>query len=117
MSVNGRGGSLRDLTGQREPPRPAPLDSEIDRIFREAAQAQRAPQTDRKDTTVEQPLADIHGPRDVARRIKALQAEGVTQLTDAAAIKAMKPAQIVEAQRAGRLLTYMTGIGAADENG
>lgn len=55
-------------------------------------------------------LSDMHGPADIPRRIKALARDGVKQLTDPAVIKAMKPAEIVAAQRDGRLLQYMSGI-------
>lgn len=96
-----------------EPPEPPRLNTsgDIDRIFRQAEQAQRAQQQPGKDSTMTAtgPLSDLHGPRDVANRIKSLAADGVTQLTRAD-LKAMKPEEIVQAQRGGRLLQAMSGI-------
>lgn len=86
--------------------------SSLDRIFRQAEQAQRAQQQPGKDSstmTATGNLSDLHGPRDVANRIKSLAADGVTQLTQAD-LKAMKPEEIVQAQRDGRLLQAMSGI-------
>jgi hypothetical protein len=93
-----------------EPPRIYTADS-IDKIFRQAEQAQRAQQQPGKDSTMTAtgPLSDLHGPRDVANRIKGLADAGVAQLTRAD-LKAMKPEEIVQAQRDGRLLQAMSGI-------
>lgn len=55
-------------------------------------------------------IRDIHVAADIPNRIATLQREGIRQLTDPAAIKAMKPAEIEQARRDGRLLAYMSGI-------
>ncbi len=94
---------------RQDPPPRRDLGGDIDRIFREADQANRAQQLG-KDTAMTQTgnLSDLHGPRDVANRIASLERDGVTQLTDPAVIKAMKADELVAAQREGRLLEYMS---------
>lgn len=95
--------SLRNWPKPEPPPQPS-VESGIDRVFRDAARAARQ-QHDRKDTPVQGD--GIHSMADIPGRIAALEAEGVTQLT-AADVKAMKPEEIVAAQREGRLLAYVS---------
>lgn len=99
-----------------EPPEPPRLNTsgDIDRIFRQAEQAQRAQQQPRKDGPMTQrgALSDLHTHRDVANRIASLKASGIEQITDRAALKAMKPEEITQAQRDGRLLQMTSGITA-----
>ena len=89
-------------------------ESAIDRIFRAAERTQQQPPQPGKGSTMtgRGNLSDLHNSADVARRIAGLEQQGITQLTDPAKIKEMKPAEIVAAQREGRLLQYMTGITA-----
>lgn len=101
--------SLRDWPKPEPPPRPS-LGSALDKTFRDIAADQRQPPQPGKDMTVQRSEAtsDIHNAGDVASRIASLERDGVTQLTDPAAIKAMKPAEVVRAQREGRLLQYLS---------
>jgi hypothetical protein len=108
------GFSLRDFNGPPEPPPRRSLESGIDQVFRDA---ERAAATERNTPVRSEATADIHGPADVAKRIASLKRDGVEQLTDPAVIKAMKPEQIVQAQREGRLMTYMSGITAPASEG
>jgi len=104
-------GSLRNRSKPEPQPRPS-LESGIDKIFRDAERAA----TERSTPVTSEATADIHGPADIAKRITSLKRNGVEQITDPAAVKAMKPDQIVQAQRDGRLLQYMTGIEPASED-
>lgn len=100
-----------------EPPEPPRLPDTADAIDRIMQQPAAAPHHGEDMPVRSEATADIHGPADVANRIASLKRDGVEQLTDPAAIKAMKPEQVVQAQREGRLMTYMTGITAPASDG
>jgi hypothetical protein len=101
--------SLRPSHEPPEPPRLPDTADAIDRIMRQPAAPPQTADHGKDKPVRSEATADIHGPADIANRIKNLAAHGVTQL-GAADVKAMSPEQIVQAQRDGRLMQYMTGI-------
>jgi hypothetical protein len=139
-----RGFSLRDCLPQYQEPEPPRLNTsgDIDRIFRQAEQAQRAQQ--QRHETENEPLnqltrtdlktmtpAQIEQARkagqldDLLRggppqadlsgaelRIKQLEYDGITQLTQAD-LQSMTSAQISAATREGRFTAILSGISPA----
>lgn len=109
-----RSASLRDIDrnsyGEHVTRRPYfTLGADIDRIFRQAEQAQQQP---RKDTTVDSPISGLSTPARVEQRIAQLASEGVTQLRRQD-LRGMRPEQIERARQDGQLLQITSGLEAA----
>jgi hypothetical protein len=90
------------------PPEPPSLEARAERILNQAATPQQ--QAPAREGRPMINIDHLHTPADVDNRIEALKRDGIEQITDRAQLKRMKPEEIAQARRDGRLLRLLNPL-------